>query len=252
MLAALGAEPAHAVDPAVDEVQQCALRNLPETSARQSILLDSTDAGGAAQRIEAKLLWRRDEAGRSQVRITVDAPPDVRGTGFLLIERDGGSDMFSYLPELGRVRRITGRAISGSLFGTDFSYEDVERIQLTAQGTEVERLPDAEVEGRPAYAIAAKPPPDSGSAYARVVTYVDRETCVALRTDLEAKPGSPAKRVTAKFEEVRRVGNRWVPHLVTIEDKESGRTTTLTVRKIDLDVRLSPGEFSEAALLKKR
>jgi hypothetical protein len=243
---------AHATDPAVDEVQQCARRNLPELSARQSILLESTDAGGAAQRLEADLLWRRNDGGRSQVRIVVDAPPDVRGTGFLLVERDGVSDMFSYLPELGRVRRLTGRAISGSLFGTDFSYEDIERLQLTAEGSDVERLPDTEIDGRPAYVVAVKLAPASGSAYERVVTYVDRETCVALQTDLESAPGEPAKRVTAKFEEVRQVGERWIPHLVSIEDKETGRKTTLTIRKIDLDVPLSNAEFTETALLRKR
>lgn len=250
-LAALAA-PARGADPALEEVQSCARRNLPERSARQSILLESTDANGAAQRIEAQLIWRRTEEGRSQLRVGVEAPPDLRNTAFLLLEREGGSDMFSYLPELGRVRRLTGRAISGSLFGTDFSYEDVERLQLAAHGAGVARLPDAEVDGRSAYVVAATPAPDSGSAYARVVTYLDRETCVALRTDLERETGAPSKQITAKFEEVRQVGTRWIPHLVTIEDKESGRRTTLTIRKIDFDVDLSPSLFSERSLTQGR
>lgn len=243
---------ARAADPAVEEVQTCARRNLPDSTARQSILLESKDAAGSGQRLEAQMLWRRTEEGRSQVRIIVEAPPDVRGTGFLLLERADGADMFSYLPEMGRVRRLSGRAISGSLFGTDFSYEDVERLQLTAEGSSVSRLPDAEVEGRKAYVLAATLAPGSESAYERVVTYVDRETCVALRTDLEAKGGVAAKQVTAAFAEVKQVGTRWVPHLLTVNDAETGRSTTLTIRKIDLDVKLSPGEFSETALLKGR
>ena len=246
------ARPAHALDPAVDEVQQCSRRNLPEHSARQEILLESTDAGGAAQRIEAELLWRRTEAGRSQVRVSVEAPPDVRGTSFLLLEREGGADMFSYLPELGRPRRLSGRSISGSLFGTDFSYEDLERIQLTAESTGIERLADAEIGGRKVYVLAAKVPPETESAYQRIVSYVDRETCVPLQTDLEGKDGTVAKRVTAPFAEVKQVGTRWVPHRLEIEEHESGRRTTLTVRKIDLDQKLSPSEFSEAALTKGR
>lgn len=248
----LAAAQAFAADPSVEEVRLCASRNLPERSARQEILLESTDAGGAAQRLEAALLWRRTDKGFSQVRLTVEAPPDVRGSAFLFLERDGGSDMFSYLPELGRVRRLTGRAISGSLFGTDFSYEDLERILLVAQSAGIERLADAEIGGRPVFVIAAKLPPESGSAYERVVTYVDRETCVALQTDLESKAGTPAKQVTAKFDEVKQVGTRWIPHLLAVEDKETGRHTTMTLRKVDLDVDLKESEFSEASLTRGR
>jgi outer membrane lipoprotein-sorting protein len=248
-----GAAPfAHAAERSADEVQQCARRNLPERTARQEILLESTDAAGAAQRLEAELWWRRAEGDRSQLRITVEAPPDLRGSSFLLLQRENGSDLFSYLPELRTVRRLTGRAISGSLFGTDFSYEDLERIQLTAASAGVEALGESEIEGRTVDAIAASVPADAGSAYQRIVTYVDRETCVALRTDLESRPGTLAKQVSAPFAEVRQVGTRWVPHQVTIDDRETGRRTKLTVRKIDLDVDLSPSEFSQAALTRGR
>jgi hypothetical protein len=252
VLIASWAAPARAQDAGVEEVRACARRNLPERTARQAVLFESKDAAGAGQRIEAEVLWRRNDDGRSQVRLAIEAPPDVRGTGFLLVERENGADMFSYLPEIGRVRRLTGRAISGSLFGTDFSYEDFERVQITAGGTSLERLPDADVDGRKAYVVAAAIPPDAGSAYERIVTYVDRETCVALRTDLEAKTGTAAKQMSAFFAEVRQVGTRWIPHVIRIDDKESGRSTTLTVRKVDLDVPLSPSEFSETALLKSR
>jgi hypothetical protein len=252
LIVALAAPGARAADPAVDEVVACARRNLPERTARQSVLFESRDAAGEGDRIEAELLWRRTEEGRSQIRIAVEAPPDVRGTGFLLVERENGADMFSFLPEIGRVRRISGRAVSGSLFGTDFSYEDVARIQTVAGGANVARLPDAEIAGRPVYVLAATIAPGAESAYERVVTFVDRATCVVVQTDLETKAGTPAKRMTATFDEVRQVGTRWVPHVVRIEDQETGRSTTLTVRKIDLDVKLSPSEFSETALVKNR
>jgi outer membrane lipoprotein-sorting protein len=243
---------ARAAASGAEAVQQCVRRNLPERTMRQAVLLESTDAGGAAQRLEAELLWRRTKDDRSQIRITVEAPPDVRGSAFLLLEREGGSDLFSYLPELRTVRRLTGRAISGSLFGTDFSYEDLERIQATAETAAVEQLAESEVDGRKVDVIAATVPPASESAYARVVTYVDRETCVALRTDLEGRPGAAAKQVSATFGEVKKVGERWVPHRVEIEDKETGRRTQLTVRKIDLDVDLPESEFSQTALTKGR
>ena len=50
--------------------------------------------------------------------------------GVLLLEKkDRMPDQFMYLPELRKVRRVTKRSVAGSMFGTDFSYEDFERFQ---------------------------------------------------------------------------------------------------------------------------
>lgn len=246
------ATPALALDPAVEEVQACARRNLPETSARQEIALEAVDAAGTGQRIEAELLWRRSKQGRSQVLVRVERPADLRGSAFLALEREGGYDLFSYLPSLQKVRRLQGSAISGSLFGTDFSYEDFQRLQSVAEGTAVTREPDADLGGRPTFVIAATPAADSGSAYRRVVSWIDRETCVLLRADLEADGGRVAKQLLADPAQVRTVGARHVPHVVTLEDRDKSTRTTLTIEKIELDVPLSDSHFSESALTKGR
>ena len=122
------------------------------------------DGTGQEQTIEAELFWKRGDDGRSRVLVRVAAPPDLRGSAFLYVERDGGkSDLFSYLPELGKVRRITGRTVSGSLFGTDFSYEDIARLQSLGEQVKVEKLADAEVAGRATWVLTAPIPPESGS-----------------------------------------------------------------------------------------
>lgn len=243
---------AAAADPAVDEVQACARRNLPETSARQQIVLEAVDASGAGQRIEAELFWRRAKDDHSQVLVRVERPADLRGSAFLLLEREGGYDLFSYLPSLQKVRRLTGSAISGSLFGTDFSYEDFQRLQSVGSGATVTRLPDADLADRPTFVIAALPPVDAGSAYHRVVSWIDRETCVLLRADLETAGERVAKQLLADPAQVRAVGTRHIPHLVTLDDREKNTRTTLTIEKIEFDVPLSDSLFSESALTKGR
>ena len=76
--------------------------------------------------------------------------------------------MYVYLPEIGKVKRISARQVRGKLLGTDFSYEELERIYGQASAVGAVRLPDGEREGRPVYAIEATGP--AGSAYAKVVT----------------------------------------------------------------------------------
>ncbi|RIL08148.1 MAG: hypothetical protein DCC71_00700 [Proteobacteria bacterium] len=251
LLLAFAAAGADAADSGVEPVRACMEKNLPATSAKQEIVLESSDASGS-QKLEAELFWRRaaEKNGRQQVLVRVEQPADLRGSAFLLLEREGGYDLFSYLPELQKVRRLTGRAISGSLFGTDFSYEDFERVQSGVAGSGAERLPDADVAGRPVWVVAVTPPADAGSAYQRVVSFVDRETCVALRIDFESEPGRLAKQLLADPAEVRAVAGRYVPHALVLSDAGQDTRTTLAVRKVDFDVPLSPSLFSEAALAK--
>src|SRR6185295_20323204 len=101
------AGPVFAADRSIEEIQECARKNLPAHSARQDLNLLVRDGTGQEQTIEAELFWKRGDDGRSRVLVRVEAPPDLRGSAFLLIEREGASDMFSYLPELKKVPRIT-------------------------------------------------------------------------------------------------------------------------------------------------
>ena len=234
--------------PGVEEVQKCAERNAPETTARQQIVLVRESRGGESLALHATVLWKRAADGLSRVLVSVDEPPDERGTAFLLIEREGRNDLFSYLPEYRKVRRITPRSLSGSFLGTDLSYEDVEELQRVADHAKVERLPDGSLDGRPTYVLVGFPAPDTGSAYQKVVSQIDRETCVLRRTEFYASGEVPVKEIRVPFEDVKKQGERWIPRKVMVVDRENDSETTLTVEEIELDVEIPDRTFSEAQL----
>jgi hypothetical protein len=242
----------HAAERSIQEIQDCSRKNLPESSARQDISLLVRDASGQEQTIEAELFWKRGDDGRSRVLVRVGAPLDLRGSAFLLVERENGSDMFSYLPSLRKVRRITGRTISGSLFGSDFSYGDIERLQSLAAQTNVEQLADAEVAGRATWVLTAPIPPESGSKYQRVVTFIDQQTCVALKTELMEGPEQVAKEIVIPPDKVTAEGSRFVPREIFARDLEGASETRLRVENVEFDVALSESFFSQAALTKGR
>lgn len=236
----------------VEEVQRCMDKNLPARSARQKVVLENRDASGVGQTLEAELAWKRGADDLSRVLIRVERPSDLRGSAFLLVERPAANDLFTYLPELQKVRRINSRSVGGSLFGTEFSYEDLLELQGAAARSRIDRLPDAELDGRPVYVLAATPATGSGSAYDRIVTHVDRETCVALKIELFEKPGDLAKEMTVAPAQVKRVGERWIPHEVVLRDLHGASQTTLRVQKIVLDIDLPESLFSESALTRGR
>jgi Outer membrane lipoprotein-sorting protein len=236
--------------PGVKEVQDCVERNAPKTTARQEIVLARKQTRGDSLELHATLFWKRGDDDLSRVLVRVDGPPDERGTALLLIEREGRNDMFSYLPEYQKVRRITARSLSGSFFGTDLSYEDVEEFQRVADHAKIERLPDGNLDGRPTYVLVGYPAPDTGSAYKRVVSHFDRETCVLLHSELFSDGEKPVKEVRIAFEDVKKEGERWIPRKVTVADRENESETVLTVEKIELDVAIPDKTFTESELLR--
>jgi len=249
--ACLGAVPAFATElgKGVEEVQRCMDHNLPEHSSRQAVLLERRDRAGNERRLEATVWWKRDENDRSSLLARVDAPPDERGTGFLMIESEEGVELFSYLPELGRVRRVTSRSAS-TFLGTDLSYEDLEELRTVASRARVERLPDATLGGRPVYVLSGTPDPGSKSAYERVVSQVDRETCVALHTSLQGAGDRVLKELVVEFSDVEKQGERWLPRKVRFRNLASDSETRLTLVKVEFEVDIPDRLFTQGELAK--
>jgi hypothetical protein len=239
---------APALEPGVAEVRDCAERNLPQRSARQRLALDRVVEGVEARRLEATLLWKRGEDGFARLRVTVEAPKPERGTAFLLIEREGEDLMFSYLPEFRKVRRITSRAVTGSFLGTDLSYEDFQQLQGLAEHARIARLPDGSIGGRAVYVLEAVSGNEVASAYERVRSYFDRESCVLLRAELSG-PGID-REVEVAWPDVGRVGERWIPRQLTLRDRGKGSQTRLSILETDWDAELPDSLFTETALAK--
>ncbi len=166
LLAAAPTVAADSMQATVEEIRSCVTKNAPAKTMRQRSKLESVDRSGDTRTLDVKSDWKLYDNGLSKVIMRIQAPPDLRGSAFLMIEREGRSeDLFSYLPELDKVRRITMRAAGGSLFGSDFSYEDMVRLQNLAGSAGTKLLADQEVEGRSAWVIEATPTAEEASAY---------------------------------------------------------------------------------------
>lgn len=248
-LAATPAAGATEFGPGAEEVQRCIERNLPERSSRQSLRFERRDRAGNQRGIDARAWWKRDAEGRSRLLARVEAPPDERGTAFLMIEDADGAQMFSYLPELGRVRRVTSRS-ANSFLGTDLSYEDLEELQAVAKHARIERMPDTERDGRPVYVLASTPDPTLQSAYTRIVSQIDRGTCVVLHTSFQGAGDRVLKELIVDFSDVEKEGQRWLPRKVRLRHLANQSETQLSFEKIELDLELPDRLFTQAELAK--
>jgi len=158
--------------------------------------------------------------------------------------------MYIYMPSLFKVRKITSRNISNSMLGTDFSYEDFERMQGVMTKMKAEQQPDEVLDGRPVYVIKSYPGDDSG--YEKIVSYIDIETCVTLKTEFFENGGQLRKLLTVEPENIRPAGNIQVPMEVLIKDLRDKTKTTIVVNEITVNVPLEDDLFDPTQLTKKK
>ena len=238
----------------VDEIEACLRSNMPETTAVQTIKLRSVDRSGGKRTLGAKLYWKRTPEGYSRTLIEVESPPSDSGSTYLWLERKGGEDMFIYLPELQRVRRIHPRTASGSLFGTDFSYEDVQHLQrISPERASVERLPDATLEGREVSVVRSVPTgtEEAPPRYESIVYFVDRESCLPLKIELYGANATLQKVARADPTSITQEGKGWVARSVSIRDLENETESEIIIEKIELDADVHDKVFSVQRLQRR-
>jgi len=161
--------------------------------------------------------------------------------------KEGPSDFYVWSPDDRRVRRVASRS-NGGLFGTDFSYDDFENWRSFQRTGKAERLPDAVVAERAVYVVSTVPTSQEVSAYEKIVTSVDRETCVVLQVDSFEPGGRLRKVLRADPKKVQQVGEFNIAGALELEDVIDQTHTKVKVDEVKLDVDLPDGRFRPADL----
>ncbi len=230
-----------------EEIRECTRGNFPERTSTQDIELVAEDRVGNLRTLKARLHWKRFGDG-SRIRIQVESPEDVRGSTYLVIESSPVDDVFVYLPALRKVRRISTGMMSGQLWGTDFSYEDIKQIQGIMLEGRSERRADASVAGRDAYVLAFTPAPEEGSSYEQIVFSVDQQTCVVLVADFFESHKGPTKTLVTDAEQIVQRGDRFAAREFEMRDLRDETRSWLRVVKVENDVDVPDRIFNPALL----
>lgn len=240
---------AHAVPETAEAIEACVRDNLPRKSSVQTVQLQTTNRVGDSSESVATLHWMMFDDGLSKALLRFRRPMDMRGAGVLLIEKtDRTPDTFLYLPEVGQVRRVSSSAASNSLFGTDFSYEDFNRMLGMSVHASSTREGDSEIEGREAWVLSVRPAPEDESSYERIVMSVDKKTCVVLRTE-SWEPGDQLRKVlTADPKEIVEQDSLWVARRLKMRDERDETHTDIFVEEIEVNADIKQKMFSAREL----
>lgn len=251
LLASLLAAGVSAEAKTVEEIRACVEENAPERSASQTVLMRTVDRAGEASETRARILWRRPEGEKARLLLRVIDPATRRGSALLAIQRgEEKADFYLYLPELRKSRKVSKKSLKGSMFGTDLSYEDFQRVQKMKEDSSVVVGEDGEYEGNAVYTLIATP--EEGSSYEKVVTLIDQERCIVLRSEYFESGDSPRKIITATPEEITKESFGWLPREVRVEDVEEKTHTEIIIEEFDAETEISEKDLSVEKLGKTR
>lgn len=227
----------------IEDLVSCIRKNVPEPSSIRMVEITMRDRLGQERVTSANIYGRRSSDGSRRVLARVTKPIEMRGTTFLVIERNGESQLLFKSPELDAPRQITGAESSERLFGTDFSFGDFQRLHGLYRPGDSQRLEDQVVRGRSVAVIETKTVDAEESPYDRIVTYIDEKTCVALKTELY-EPGDRLRKVLEIDPDlVVQQDSVWIPQEAVMRDLRTQSETRISVLSVDLGVGLSESMF---------
>jgi hypothetical protein len=225
------------------------MNNLPDAAGVIEFSVDAVDRSGEVTASRAQIRWRRDEDELSRIVLRVSEPAATAGTALLIIDRASDQpEFFVRLPELPKVKRVRTKRLRGPVLGTDFSYEDLDRLREPLDRADLELVGVSLIEGRLAWLLETIPGDDDGSQYSRVLTYVDQDHCLPVQIDLFEGDDRLRKRLRASMDEIRVVDSAHLPHVFVMEDLRRKTRTVVRIEYFETTSDLPAEQFTKRAL----
>lgn len=190
---------------------------------------DDGKGGTSSRSIE---VWQKG-ADHRLVRLT--EPARLRGVGLLV---EGADSLYLFLPQYPPARKVTGSKRSDAFLGTDFSVDDLARINYqpdygaVVAGTEV-------VGGSTLTHLILTPEHETGSS--QVQLWVDSDA-VVRRVEHRDTKGTLTRRMS--LDDVQVHGKVRLAHALKVEDLTRGKVTVARLTTVEVDQGVSDELFT--------
>jgi outer membrane lipoprotein-sorting protein len=231
------------------------VRQLSETTRKwtdrtQKLKIRIIDRRGGERRRDLVIYLKKQAEDRARTIVFFESPPDVKGVGFLQWSDPHAKDeQWLYVPELRRVRQISGAAKRESFVGTDFSFNDLAIIGQITDWTETDAHAtlqrDETVDGQLCHVIEFTPgTKDFG--YGKVLIWLRADDLVVVKYSMHDVAGRQEKLLT--LGNIRAVGAIPTPFTMEIANIDSGSHTIVDFTEITYDTKLGDDMFTQRAL----
>lgn len=234
----------------LQELQDCMRSNLPSQSLVQEIRLVAHDRSGSRELQAHVYGMKLDQEVAVMLRIL--APGDMADSRYLVISGPQRDAMYLYLPALNRTRRIAGSMAGQSLWGTDFSYEDVKLLRGLLTHGSAQLQGETQWQGRSTQRVRIRPTSEEQSQYEQVDLLVDDLTCVIVQGDFADAAGLVKELRVAKPDDLQEVSGQWWARRVELHSVREQTHSELYVQDYRMDPDLRSGLFDPRSFQRGR
>lgn len=233
--------------------------NLDDGSTRVAkytmVLIDRRDR----QRSRDLMIYSKDYGEDSRTLSSFESPADIAGTAYLNYdwanpERD--DDSWLYLPAMQRVRRIASSDTSDSFLGSDFTYADINGLELDWYDYRFVNESET-VDGFDCWVIEATPKPElkykaeEATGYSKLQVWIRKDNFVQVQAQAWELRGNRIKYFSAS--DIRQVQGIWTTHrqqAITTRNGRQEHASILQLTAIRYDDSLSD-EYFETEYLQR-
>ena len=204
-------------------------------SAYTMVLIDRRDR----QRTRNLNIYSKDYGDDTRTLSQFDSPVDIRGTSYLNFDWDDpdrDDDSWLYLPALQRVKRIASSDTSDSFLGSDFTYADINGIEIDWFDFRFVNESEA-IDGVDAWVIEATPKPEfkekaeDATGYSKLQSWIRKDNFVQIRGQAWELRGNRIKYFTSS--DISEIDGIWTVGRLQAVTTRNGRREHSSVLQLN-------------------
>jgi outer membrane lipoprotein-sorting protein len=216
----------------------------------QRLALAIVDRRGGERHREMVIHAKKYPEDRARTLLFFESPPEVKGVGFLQwADPHGKDEQWLYLPELKRVRQISGGTKRESFVGTDFSFEDLaimaEVLDWSEQDAHAQLVRSELLDGRPCHVVELTPV-GKDLAYGTLRVWMTADDLIIVKIEMYDTSAQLAK--VLQMSDIRAVGAIPTAFHTEMRNVQSGSHTTVTLSEVKYDSGMGDDLFTQRAL----
>lgn len=214
------------------------------------ILLDKQDR----QRVREISMFAFEEDDVEKTLMVFRSPSDVAGTSYMSwdwADEAREDDTWLYLPALKKIRRVAASDESGSFMGSDFSYADINGLELNDFSYELLKESE-EVDGKDCWVIRSTPKHEQAideTGYTGATSWVRKDAFMIVKGIIDVKKGKRVKYFSVK--DIEQIDGIWTAHtlqMVTTRKEEKEHASVLKIKDVVYNKGVDESMFDTAAM----
>jgi outer membrane lipoprotein-sorting protein len=227
------------------------LTNAQELTAKEIVDMANRKVNGESSQGTMKMTivrpgWSREVTMKSWSKTTkfyliyITAPAKDKGQVFL--KRD--TEMWNYMPSIDRMIKIPPSMMSQSWMGSDFTNDDLVRMNSIVEDYEHELIGEETIEGFSCHKIELVPKPEAAVVWGKIHLWISKKEFYEMKAEYFDEDGMLVSTMTSS--NIRQMGDRSLPSkTVMVPADKPGNQTILEMIDIVFNQPVSEDFFSQ-------